>query len=449
VEGAHARKKEADAEAERRALAKAPENMRRLKATYEDPSMGFVTGSMFSTGSFEGDVYSATNVSWAGVKDLFGIEARTADTDKTMALLAQSGYLTGGQELFFAVYGAGTDDEAVHRAYAGKSPAQIAKMHEDLGKRMAKVGISVGTGPGQWTPEAWVKDDFGGRDLDDVTVEMEFGEAVTPDEKVRRAERRVQLEKASRKSGVGDAILGSLLLGPIAGLVAAEGFASLRQGMASTEMAVLEGELARLKAERALLERDKAELAKRGIVEGDAEYYAVINERYDRIALVADSVDSALAAHRAQIDAIADWATAAIQVVMIAGAFVIGAIVTAVTGGTAAPAVVAAWTALITAVTTAALTIAAKVIIKGGAYGWGSSPATSPWPSWTPSWRTRPPTSARPCSRAPSCRRWRRAASWRAWPPTARPTRSKGSSNRSRARCSAPCSTTIPTCSGS
>jgi hypothetical protein len=370
VEGAYARKKEADAEAERRALAKAPENMRRLKATYEDPSMGFVTGSMFSTGSFEGDVYSATNVSWAGVKDLFGVEARTADTDKTMALLAQSGYLTGGQELFFAVYGAGTNADAVHRAYAGKSPAEIAKMHEDLGKRMAKVGISVGTGPGQWTPEAWVKDDFSGRDLDDVTVEMEFGEAATPDEKVRRAERRVQLEKASRRSGVGDAILGSLLLGPIAGPVAAEGFASLRQGMASTEMAVLEGELARLKAERALLERDKAELAKRGIVEGDAEYYAVINERYDKIALVADSVDSALAAHRAQIDAIADWAAAAIQVVMIAGAFVIGAIVEAVTFGLATPAVVAAWTALITAVTTAALVIAAKVIIKGGAYGW-------------------------------------------------------------------------------
>ena len=375
-EGRADRQEEADEAAEKRAKVKAPANMAKLTAFYEDPANGF-TSSIWSKGSFEQDVFAATNVSWAGIKQLVGYEDRSVETDKTLMLLHQGGYLSGGQQLFYAVYGVGTDTDAVDKAYEGKSKKQIDKMHADLRAHMTLVGIDE-----KEKPAEWVKDDFSGRALDDID-EKQYGVPRTPADKVARAERQLAREKKSKEggSGVGGMlanVIGTTLLGPVAGPIVgaglSEGLGQFRAGLATVEMQRFEQEVTELKSQVRQLEDKKKELAAKGIVEGDAEYYEALAPHYERIEVMSKSVDSALEAHRAKIDAIADWVVAGIQAIMIVGAVVIGAVVSAVlevgTAGGATPAVAAIWTAVITALVTTAATIAARAAIKGGAYGW-------------------------------------------------------------------------------
>src|SRR5262245_18627722 len=103
------RARELDRKAEGEARETTKTKMWDLKVAYEKD---FATGSMFSTGTFECDVYSATNVRWPWEG------ARTVDSDKTLALIAGSGYLDTSQQLLFGVKGAGTDEAGVHGAYA-------------------------------------------------------------------------------------------------------------------------------------------------------------------------------------------------------------------------------------------------------------------------------------------------------------------------------------------
>jgi hypothetical protein len=341
----------------RRALDRLAENqakdaavgkMRELKVEYEKDFPA--RSSTFSTGNFERDVYSATNVTWPG--------RRTVDNDKTRALLAGSGYLTPDQQLLFGVHGAGTDEKAVHMAYAGRSKEEIKEIHDNLQKRLAKLGITEDA-------VAWVLDDFSGDELIDVQVEQ-LGEAITPEQKSAVEHERVRLQMESTKgNATTDAIIGGVLLGPLGAAVGPSVLGGLREYVSRDETQYMQDSLARLDARIADLERKKKDLEAQGIHEGDEKWYDVLGPCYEKIDWATDEVKGAVAGQRAALDAAVSWATVGIQVVVGVASLVAGILLTPVTGGTS----IAVTIAVLSALATTALTMAAKAALRGGGYG--------------------------------------------------------------------------------
>jgi hypothetical protein len=347
-EGKAQRKRDLDRQAEREAQVATKSKMGELKLAYEKD---FSTGSVFSSGSFEGDVYSATNVGWPG--------ERNKNTDKTMALLAGSGYLSPDQQLLFAVKGAGTDEAAVHKAYAGRSKEEIEQIHRDLQTRLGVLGIKDDA-------KDWVLDDFSGDELIDVKVEQ-MGEPITMEEKREVERERVRLQKESTKgSATTDAIIGGILLGPLGAATGHKVLGDLRAWVSEDETAYMDESLKRLDADIATFNQEKAKLEAQGIHEGDPKYYERMGKFYEEIDLSVEGVKGAVAGQRAALEAAVSWVTVGIQVVVGVASLVAGILLTPVTGGASVGVAIA----VISSLVTTGLTMAAKAALKGGGYGW-------------------------------------------------------------------------------
>jgi hypothetical protein len=359
--------------AHKKALQRAGTNWDELKRVYEGH---FATGSIYSTGSFEGDVRSATAPA-AFFGSIFGGGAftRNAETDKTEALIATKGYLTGDQILYFAVKGGGTDEDEVKYAQAGKSKAQIDEMYLALAERLGYGKELAKATPGEQQTaiqqaQGWVLDDFSGREYDDTELDM-MGEAITAEQKIARAEhRRMQLVRAQQGSSLTDAVIGGLMGGPAGAFVGAELGPRFRAWIASDELSLVDDEIKHLKDAAAKVKAIEAELAKLAPGAEKEKKWAELAAAHEKVSWASQAVDAAVTLHRRTVDAFADTVTTIITIVVAVVATVVGIVLTPFTGGGSAALVTAMWIALVSSLVTTGLSMAAKAIIKGGAYGW-------------------------------------------------------------------------------
>ncbi|MDA0184049.1 hypothetical protein OJ997_27320 [Solirubrobacter phytolaccae] len=251
----------------------------------------------------------------AGLEDSFGdpLEALVAhnvsgyDQDEARMRIASGGKLTDAQELFFAVKGAGTNENRIKETLKGKSRQEIAET-------MAQYGPDFFSD---------VMGDLDGRDLADALAIIETGDS-TPEEKLAYLERRKAWELGKGTGDAGDAVLGE----------------EERVLAATTE-------------EAAAAHKTYAEL-KAKLGEDHPETVAA-RARLERWLGYGDKdIDR----HREEMDAFADTAA-------FVGALAAGIAVTVLTGGTAGPAA-AALLGTLAATTT---TIGVKLAVKGEAHG--------------------------------------------------------------------------------
>ena len=66
-----------------------------------------------------------------GLSDVIDRNLSGHDREKAQDLLAQGGYLSPAQQIHYAVEGAGTEEEALRQALAGRSPAEIAEIRQE------------------------------------------------------------------------------------------------------------------------------------------------------------------------------------------------------------------------------------------------------------------------------------------------------------------------------
>src|SRR6185436_11233917 len=115
----------------------------------------------------------------------FMIAMNMSGSDKRMAYdrLNQGGILRPEQEIDYAIEGAGTDEDAVKKVFAGKSPAQIQKIREAWEKKH----------PGESFDER-VLSEFSGRERFDMKIAL-AGEPQTPQEKLAQAKKKLSYEQ--------------------------------------------------------------------------------------------------------------------------------------------------------------------------------------------------------------------------------------------------------------
>ncbi len=232
-----------------------------------------------------------------------------SDQDRARMLVAQGGYLSAAQEIKYAVQGAGTDLDVLHKMLDGRSKSQIRAIEADWDKLYPD-------GP---KLRDRIMDDVSGRDAIDLSVSLFAAES--PREKLAAAQYRQKFEHDTFS-------LGGLF--------------------ASDERKALDADVARMAemvdAYEKYTDPKTADPAK-------AEFY---KWRIDQDQM---AVDSAIEEHRRSADSVTD------KLAMIA-AVVAGAVVTALTWGAAGPFVAGALGAL----AAAEATILTKIAVKGAAY---------------------------------------------------------------------------------
>jgi len=255
------------------------------------------------------------------------IAMNMSGSDKKMAwdLIEQGGILRPEQEIDYAIEGAGTDEDAVKKVLAGKSPAQIQKIREAWEKKH----------PGKNFNDE-VLSEFSGRERFDIEIMLD-GEPQTPQEKLAQARKKLNYEKS-----------GYLMAG-----------------------AFSEEERAQMEDEAAALERDVKRLET--LKEGTEEYERA-NERYQ---LQASYFEQSVENHRAAVDSVTDTFATIAGIVATIAVVVAAVAITVLTGGAAAPGILAALGTVMTSAGTAAAmagaaalaTIGTKYLMKGSAYG--------------------------------------------------------------------------------
>lgn len=255
------------------------------------------------------------------------IAMNMSGTEKKMAndLLKQGGILRPEQEIDYAIEGAGTDEDAVKKTLAGKSPAQIKKIREAWEKKHPNENF-----------DERVLSEFDGRERFDIELMLD-GEPQTPQEKLKQAKKKLSYEQ------------NAYLLG---------GYFS-------------EDERKRMEAEEADLEKqvERLESLKPG-----TEEYERAHERYQ---LQADYFDRSVEDHRTAVDSLSDTVATVAGVVATIAVMVVAVVATVLTGGAAAPGLAAAIGAVMANATVAGVaagaaalaTVGAKLAMKGSAYG--------------------------------------------------------------------------------
>lgn len=272
--------------------------------------------------------------------------------DEAFDLIAQGGYLTDAQKVYYAVHGLGTDEDGLEKVFKGKSPEEVEKIRKDYeslpGKGEGAMDEDLfGGGLFSWG-------DLSGRDEFDIGNMVE-GEPKTMKEKLDRLKERLDYE-------LGESGIGYLL--------------------ASEETRVLQNTY---KQAKDIYEQydDKYKTYSDIVcsIDGDKDNaeklqadLTKLEKRFDEIV---GYFDKDVESQRKRVDYLTDMAA---TVIGIAAAVVATIVVGVISGGTAAPALAAAWgVSLATAEAAIAAGAAAvgamaaigtKDIMKGDAYGW-------------------------------------------------------------------------------
>ncbi|MBE4748856.1 hypothetical protein G4177_11860 [Corallococcus sp. ZKHCc1 1396] len=322
-------RKDVDRAAKAHAQEHAQANMKALAAEYDAAYVPEGSGLM----SFEQAVRFSTSGS---------------DRDAVDALLAK-GYLTDAEVVQFAVQGAGTDEDALKEVLAGKSREEINAIAEDWAKNNPPAAGDTRTPFERF--RARISAELSGREAFDILDVVDYGEAVTPREKLARSRRRLGFEQAS--SNV----------------------------FSRSSRKILEDQTATLEAEVAALELHESRRPKPGDKAYDADTLRKWQDDWEKKAVRIDHqaqlADEAVTMHREQVDTITDFVVTIATAAVMAIAVIIGVILSifappAGAGFWAAfGAFMASSTVLVgTALATVAVTMIAKAALKGAAYGW-------------------------------------------------------------------------------
>ncbi|EHR71161.1 Colicin D [Burkholderiales bacterium JOSHI_001] len=255
----------------------------------------------------------------------YGESARTAildstsgvSHDKASTMLDQGGYLDPYQTFDYAVRGAGTDEAAATRAFAGLTAQEIARLdlrwqREHGGQTLRQAAAS----------------ELSGREWLDVDIALD-GAPQRIEDQIAQMRRRVEFERPT--NGVG-----ALL--------------------ASEERAVMEAQLAHLEAMGARMHEpspgsnpEAQRLARDGMLADFETQNAVMQETIEH--------------HRQRSDALVDSITTVVGIIV---AVVVGVVGSFFTGGLAG----AVALAVIASLCSTAATMGTKALLKGNAYGW-------------------------------------------------------------------------------
>ncbi|WP_147451515.1 hypothetical protein, partial [Corallococcus llansteffanensis] len=322
-------RKAVDVAAKAHAQANAQANMKALAAEYD------------ATYSVEG--FEITQFEQVVRRDTSG-----ADRDAVDALLAK-GYLTDAEAVQYAVQGAGTDEDILKEVLEGKSREEINAIAEEWAKNNP---------PAPWdtrTPferfRARIAEELSGREAFDILDVVDYGEAVTPREKLARARRREGFEERSSNM-----------------------FSRSARELLRTQTSTLDDEV------RAL-ELHEARRPKPGDKDYNADTLRAWQEGWEKKAVrvehQAELADEAVKMHREQVDTVTDFIVTLASAAVMAIAVVIGVVLSifappvGVGFWAAFGAFMASSTVLVgTAVAIAAVTMIAKASLKGAAYGW-------------------------------------------------------------------------------
>ncbi|KAB2910722.1 MAG: hypothetical protein F9K40_02045, partial [Kofleriaceae bacterium] len=320
---------------------------------------------------FEEAIKGDTGLGWMNFDtsvDFWG-NKRTAENDKTLALLAGKGFLSREDKLYFAIEGGGTDEDIAKEQFADLDSVESKELLARLGKK--RLGISD---PDKAAAAArkWVMGDFSGREGQDQEIAM-MGVPRTPEEHLAIAHRRKEMEENSgprRIANMAGTLVpagGLLTLFPPTALLGAGilGTTALAKGMSSfdaSSMEALDYDVKRFEK----LKQEADELRAKGIEPGDPEW-----ERIDHdLTVLQESLKTSVQIHRAQVDAMTDVITNVVTAVVTIAVIAISILAAPVTGGASAVAAFAAMTAVIGAVAATVTNIAVKMALKGDAYGW-------------------------------------------------------------------------------
>lgn len=255
----------------------------------------------------------------------YGESARTAilestsgvDNEMAAAQLDQGGYLDPYQTFDFATRGAGTDEEAAKRAFAGLTAEEIARL--DARWRREHGGESL---------LDRARAEMSGRDLLDMEIALD-GAPETIDQQIAQMRRRVEFERPTNPLGA---------------------------SLAVTEREVMEAQLAHMEAMSARMHAPPAG----STPEEQRRARDTLMDEFDtQTSLVQESIEH----HRQRTDALVDSITTVVGIVV---AVVVGVVGSIFTGGAAG----AVALAVIASLASTAATIGTRALLKGNAYGW-------------------------------------------------------------------------------
>ncbi|MCY1042083.1 hypothetical protein OV208_12220 [Corallococcus sp. bb12-1] len=271
-----------------------------------------------------------------------------SDQDAVVALLAK-GYLSDAELVQFAVQGVGTDVDDLKEVLAGKSREEINAIAEEWAKNNPPDAGDTRTPFERFRSRIYWE--LSGREAFDILDVVDYGEAVTPREKLARARRREGFEQDSSNI------------------------------FSRSSRKILEEQTATLEAEVAALELHESRRPKLGDTDYNADTLRKWQDDWEKktahIDHQAELADEAVTMHREQVDTVTDFIVTLATAAVMAIAVIVGVLLSIF----APPAGVGFWaafgtfmassTVLVgTALATVAVTMLAKAALKGSAYGW-------------------------------------------------------------------------------
>ncbi len=267
-----------------------------------------------------------------GLKTVLKMNMSGEDQKKAYELVEEGGYLSPAQQVWYAVEQAGTDEDALKAALKGRTAKEIADIKAEWEKKHPGVDFNKR-----------IMSEVEGRDAFDVG-ELLIGEPENAQQKMDALTRRYNYEKNAYGAG---------------GYFASAEEKALDKDYADAQKRYREFQKA--DAEYKKLSDPNARLDE----EGKKRLQAAFGRQNDLrggFDWGAGNVDIAAEDYRKGVDRITDQVT---QVVGAVVAITVAVVLTVVTGGTAAPAMIA----LAASLWGTAATVATKLIMLGSAYG--------------------------------------------------------------------------------
>jgi hypothetical protein len=267
-----------------------------------------------------------------GLKSVIKMNMSGEDQKKAYELVKEGGYLSPAQQIWYAVEQAGTDEDALKNALKGRTKKEIDEIKKEWAEKHPGVDFN-----------SRIMSEVEGRDAFDVG-ELLLGEPETPQARMDALTRRYNYEKHAYGAG---------------------GY------FASAEEKALDKDYE--DAQKRFREFQKAEEAYNKLSDPNAKLteedkkklqtaFERQNELRSGFEWGAGNVDIAAEDYRKGVDRVTDQATQIIGAVV---AITVAVVLTVVTGGTAAPAMIA----LAASLWGTAATVATKLIMLGSAYG--------------------------------------------------------------------------------
>jgi hypothetical protein len=247
--------------------------------------------------------------------------------------LKSGGYLPPEKEIFYAVKGAGTDEDRLKATLKGKTKEEVQAIREAWNQ----------ASPKRTDFDEWILDELSGRDKFDVDMMLKYGEPTNPEDALALA--KMKLDYEGRTGGIEQTEYGP---------VKNERYRDLEL---QTEQ--LEKDAHAYREARRLLGGPKTD-EKTGYVYDHPQIAAYQNSWMSALTGFNDTVDI----HRQEVDAKADLISGIVAMVV---AVVVGALLAPFTAGQSLW-LIAGAAALVAAASTAAA-MAVKWSIKGDAYG--------------------------------------------------------------------------------